>query len=97
MKVCIVILAVILWVSTTKTFAQEVYRWVDENGRVHFSNIPGSVPEKYWVKIKKRKFPPRSKQSKESPIQKGSKISRRTRSFLVPFERLAAIDKKDER
>lgn len=87
MKVCIVILAVILLLSTTYTFAQEVYRWIDEDGRVHFSNIPGSVPKKYWEKGKTRRFPPMENQPKEFPIQNNSQISWRTRSFLIPFER----------
>jgi hypothetical protein len=31
-------------------FGQEVYRWVDEKGTVHFTDDLGQVPEKYLQK-----------------------------------------------
>ena len=34
-------------------FAQGTYRWVDEKGVKHFTDDPGMVPQKEWVKIKK--------------------------------------------
>ena len=41
---------------------QEVYRWVDEQGTVHFTDDLGQVPEKYRDKIQKKEPP------KEPPI-----------------------------
>jgi hypothetical protein len=36
---------------------QEVYRWVDEKGTVHFTDDLGQVPEKYREKIQKQISP----------------------------------------
>jgi hypothetical protein len=36
---------------------QEVYKWVDEKGIVHFTDDLGQVPEKYREKIQKEKPP----------------------------------------
>jgi hypothetical protein len=41
---------------------QEVYRWVDEQGTIHFTDDLGQVPEKYRDKIQKKEPP------KEPPI-----------------------------
>ncbi len=38
-------------------FAQEVYRWVDEKGTVHFTDDLSQVPEKYREKIRKEISP----------------------------------------
>jgi hypothetical protein len=56
----IVIAALLLFSSAA--FGQEVYRWVDEQGTIHFTDDLGQVPEKYRDKIQK-KTPP-----KEPPI-----------------------------
>jgi len=36
---------------------QEIYRWVDEKGTVHFTDDLSRVPEKYQDRIKKEKLP----------------------------------------
>jgi hypothetical protein len=56
----IVIAALLLFASAA--FGQEVYRWVDEEGTVHFTDDLGQVPQKYRDKIQKKELP------KESPI-----------------------------
>ncbi len=56
----IVIAALLLFSSAA--FGQEVYRWVDEQGTVHFTDDLGQVPEKYRDKIQKKEPP------KEPPI-----------------------------
>jgi len=56
----IVIAALLLFSSFA--FGQEVYRWVDEQGTVHFTDDLGQVPEKYRDKIQKKEPP------KEPPI-----------------------------
>jgi hypothetical protein len=45
---------------------QEVYRWVDEQGTVHFTDDLGQVPEKYRQQIQKKQLP------KEPPITQPS-------------------------
>jgi hypothetical protein len=46
-----------LTLSFSLTLGQEVYRWVDEKGTVHFTDDLGQVPEKYREKIQKEKPP----------------------------------------
>ena len=46
-----------LALSFSLTFGQEVYRWVDEQGTVHFTDDLGLVPEKYRDQILTGKFP----------------------------------------
>ena len=40
----------------TGVTAQELYRWVDEKGAVHFTDSLHSVPEKYRDKVERRKL-----------------------------------------
>ncbi len=40
--------------------AQEIYRWTDEKGVVHFTDDPTQIPEKYREKMKTEKIPTES-------------------------------------
>jgi hypothetical protein len=40
--------------------AQEIYRWVDEKGNIHFTDNPSLIPEKYRDQIKTEKIPTES-------------------------------------
>lgn len=52
-----ILLILIMWASSLwGAMGQEVYRWVDEKGTVHFTDDLGQVPEKYQKKIQKEKF-----------------------------------------
>jgi hypothetical protein len=62
MKKMILLSTIGLLILATLAFGQEVYRWVDEQGTVHFTDDLGQVPEKYRDKIQKKEPP------KESPI-----------------------------
>ena len=61
MKNILVILAVLVLTSTG--MAGEYFKWVDERGVVHFSNIPSSVPEEYKDEAERRVMP----SEKETP------------------------------
>jgi hypothetical protein len=37
--------------------AQEIYRWVDEKGSIHFTDDPSLIPEKYRDQTKTEKIP----------------------------------------
>ena len=55
--------------------AQELYRWVDEKGTIHFTDDPTQIPEKYRQQIETRKIQsePSSQSSAQPPaLQKGS-------------------------
>lgn len=43
--------------SSWMAFGQEIYRWVDEKGTIHFADDITLVPEKYRDQIQKRKLP----------------------------------------
>jgi hypothetical protein len=58
----LLILTGLTFLSFSLAFGQEVYRWVDEQGTVHFTDDLGQVPEKYRDKIQKKEPP------KEPPI-----------------------------
>jgi hypothetical protein len=55
MKNILVILAVLVLTSTGT--AGEYFKWVDERGVVHFTNIPSSVPEEYKDEAEHRVMP----------------------------------------
>ena len=61
MKNILVILAVLVLTSTGT--AGEYFKWVDERGVVHFTNVPSSVPEEYKDKAERRVMP----SEKETP------------------------------
>jgi clan AA aspartic protease (TIGR02281 family) len=75
--------------------AQEVYRWVDDKGIVHFADSLHLVPEKYRREAEKRSLPPSpdmptptpqevSKQSKESALsQPGVPFIRYGKQIIV--------------
>ncbi len=60
-KMCLIIVAGLLFCSVP-AFGQEVYRWVDEKGVVHFTDDITLVPEKYRNQVQKeapsRESPP---------------------------------------
>ena len=67
------------------TFAQEIYRWVDEKGTIHFADDMSLVPEKYRDKAQKKALPKpdpsppretREDASDETPPQKTDRTGR---------------------
>jgi hypothetical protein len=57
MKIAILLLFFALTLSSGIAHGQEIYRWVDEKGTVHFADDFTLVPEKYRNQIQKRKPP----------------------------------------
>jgi hypothetical protein len=45
-----------LVISSVMAVGQEVYRWVDEKGTVHFADDISQIPEKYLDQFQKKKF-----------------------------------------
>jgi hypothetical protein len=58
-----------LLLFSSAAFGQEVYRWVDEQGTVHFTDDLGQVPEKYREKIQKKKPPKEPPFTQPTPPQ----------------------------
>ncbi len=56
-----------LALSFSLTLGQEVYRWVDEKGTVHFTDGLGQVPEKYREQIQKKMPPQETTPSQPTP------------------------------
>ncbi|MGZ3493299.1 MAG: DUF4124 domain-containing protein [Thermodesulfobacteriota bacterium] len=53
-RIALFIFAVSVWSSLMLAFGQEVYRWVDEKGIVHFTDDPTLVPEKYRGQVQQK-------------------------------------------
>jgi hypothetical protein len=69
-KNLIVIAALLLFASAA--FGQEVYRWVDEQGIIHFTDDLGQVPEKYQDQVQKKKLPKEPPLTRPAPPQPSS-------------------------
>jgi hypothetical protein len=67
--------------------AQEVYRWVDEKGTVHFTDDLGQVPEKYREKIQKEKSPKESTPTPPTPLPKGVAAGKESGQMAVPIQK----------
>lgn len=61
MKTALVIIAVLVFASSAT--AGEYFKWIDERGVVHFTNIPSSVPQEYKEEAERRVMP----SEKETP------------------------------
>ena len=57
MKRLILVILFGLLMSSVLAVGQEVYRWVDEKGTVHFADDLSQIPEKYLDQFQKKKFP----------------------------------------
>ncbi len=66
---------------------QEVYRWVDEKGTVHFTDDLGQVPEKYREKIQKEKSPKESTHPPATPLPKGVAAGKESGQMPVPIQK----------
>lgn len=67
----LIVLAALLLFSSAG-FSQEIYRWVDEQGTVHFTDDLGQVPEKYRDKIQKKTPPQEPPITQPTPPQPAS-------------------------
>jgi hypothetical protein len=65
-RISLIFVAGLLFYSTL-AFGQEVYKWVDEKGTVHFTDDLNQVPEKYQEQIEKRVPPKESIPSRPTP------------------------------
>ncbi len=67
----ILIGALLLLPAASPTNAEEIYKWVDERGTVHFSEDESSIPEKYRDRIEKKLVPEEAKEAeKKEEIRK---------------------------
>lgn len=65
--------------------AQEIYRWVEENGSIHFTDNFRSIPQKYRHKVEKRIF--RSAQRATHHLTAKSQPVSSTQKIVVPLTR----------
>jgi predicted aspartyl protease len=70
-------------------YAQELYRWVDEKGGVHFTDNFDSIPQKYRDKVERREFPSPAKPpaSLSQPQTGKSQPAHQLQRFVIPFKR----------
>jgi hypothetical protein len=72
MKKMALIIAAGFLLYSAAAFGQEVYRWVDEKGIVHFTDDPTLVPEKYRGQVQQKtpsKEPPPSQPTSSQPVE----------------------------
>jgi hypothetical protein len=62
------------------TLGQEVYRWVDEKGTVHFADDLSLVPEKYREQVQKRTPPEKSIPPPSPGISEGPQVKEKSES-----------------
>ena len=80
-KIAFIIFALWVWSSLMLTFGQEVYRWVDEKGVVHFTDDLTLVPEKYRGQVQQQapsKEPPQPTSSRPIEPPKAMEPGRET-------------------
>lgn len=85
-KMGLFILVVLIFYSGM-SLSQEIYRWVDERGGIHFADDITLVPEKYRDQVQKRKPPEKTTPSPvrppEGPAATGATESRPERKDLL--------------
>jgi hypothetical protein len=57
--------ALILFLVYSPSWAEKVYKWVDEKGTVHFSEDESNVPKEYRERAEKKSLPEEAGQSEE--------------------------------
>lgn len=74
---------------TAYAAAQELYRWVDEKGSVHFTDNYHSIPEKYRSQAEKRILRPSREPStsRPQPQQEHPPPVSKSQGIVVPFTR----------
>jgi hypothetical protein len=65
MKAFLVLMAVLMLASMG--MAGEYFKWIDERGVVHITNVPSSVPEEYKEEAERRVMPVEEEEPSESP------------------------------
>lgn len=59
--------------SSWTAFSQELYRWVDEKGTIHFTDDPTLVPERYRNQLEKKKISEKSPTPPKTSLEPQSK------------------------
>src|SRR4030042_559335 len=87
--------ALILFLVYSPSWAEKVYKWVDEKGTVHFSGDKSDVPEEYRERAEKKSLPEEAGQSEEkAKLMKHH--GKGTRDRLAVKEKGGIDKKKDE-
>jgi len=66
MKTKFGIVALLIAFTASTCFAQEFYKWTDEQGNVHFADSPAGIPPKYRKAVKTGEFEAKPKPKKET-------------------------------
>jgi len=77
-------------------WANEMYRWTDEKGTVHFTDDPSKIPQQYLDRVRKSDAPESTPVQKETSPPAGSKEDR-VQQYLDEFDRKVEEKKKFER
>ena len=78
------------------TWADEMYRWIDEKGTVHFTDDLSKIPPQYFERARKIAAPESTPVQKETPRPPEAKEDR-VKKYLEEFDRKVEAKKKFER
>jgi len=96
MTLLLFIVLSVLLTSTPMTWADEMYRWVDENGTVHFTDDLSKIPPQYFERARKIAAPERPPAQEETPRPSETKEDR-VKKYLEEFDRKVETKKNYER
>jgi len=85
MKLLLAAFLVIFCLFADEISAQEIYRWVGENGSIHFTDNFRSIPQKYRHKVEQRIF--RSARKVTHHLTERSQPVSTTQKIVVPLTR----------
>ena len=96
MSLLLFIVLSVLLSSTPVTWADEMYRWIDEKGTVHFTDDLSKIPLPYFDRARKIDAPERSPVQEETPRSSETKDDR-VKTYLEEFDRKVETKKKYEK
>ena len=97
------IIPVLFFVLPPWSFSEEVYRWTDEKGTVHFTDDLSIIPEQYLDQVIKRKSPaePSKRDEKKDKAEKakpkGDESQDRVKKYLKDIDKKIEEKKKLEK
>jgi hypothetical protein len=87
-----------IWIFPPILYSQEVYRWTDEQGTVHFTDDPSRIPDRYRSQSEKKEMPREPQKDRAEPVKPEVKSDTdRVKKYLEEMDRKIAEKKILER
>lgn len=92
--ICFFLFFVFLLIPSV-SFSEEIYRWTDDKGTIHFTDDPSSIPERYSDQGQKI-YTPEEKSDRLPPPPKPDDRSDRVKAYLKEIDKKIETKKKIE-